>query len=189
MAVSENVLEQFIRGNADATRILVEMHNKELFNLCFRLTLSKQDAEDLYQATWMKAIRNANRYSDRAFRAWLFKICINQFRDNCRKEQRRGRIFREDYVSSEAKDLLMEVAESKESAEVYYERQATRELLVTAINNLPELHKVPLVLFYYQGLPYFEIAQIMQVPEGTVKSRISTAKKILKEKLEGEINV
>jgi len=83
----------------------------------------------------------------------------------------------------------MEVAESKESAEVYYERQATRELIVTAINNLPELHKVPLVLFYYQGLPYLEIAQIMQVPEGTVKSRISTAKRILKEKLEGEINV
>ena len=51
------------------------------------------------------------------------------------------------------------------------------------------MHKVPLVLFYYQGLPYLEIAQIMNVPEGTVKSRISTAKKILREKLEGEINV
>jgi len=189
MAVSENVLEQFVRGNTEATRMLVEMHNKELFNLCFRLTLSKQDAEDLYQATWLKAIRNANRYTDRAFRAWLFKICINQFRDNCRREKRRGQIIREDYVSSEAKDLLMEVADSKESAEVYYEKQATRELLVAAINHLPEIHKVPLVLFYYQGLPYMEIAQIMQVPEGTVKSRISTAKKILKEKLEGEINV
>jgi len=189
MAVSENVLEQFVRGNAEAIRMLVEMHNKELFNLCFRLTLSKQDAEDLYQATWMKAIRSANRYSDRAFRAWLFKICINQFRDNCRKEQRRGKIFREDYVSTDAKDLLMESAECRESAEAFYERQATRELIVAAINNLPELHKVPLVLFYYQGLPYLEIAQIMQVPEGTVKSRISTAKRILKEKLEGEINV
>jgi RNA polymerase sigma-70 factor, ECF subfamily len=189
MAVSDNVLEQFVRGNAEATRMLVEMHNKELFNLCFRLTLSKQDAEDLYQATWLKAIRNANRYTDRAFRAWLFKICINQFRDNCRKETRRGKIIREDYVSSEAKDLLMEVAESNESAEVYYERQANRELLVAAINNLPEMHKVPLVLYYYQGLPYLEIAQIMQVPEGTIKSRISTAKKNLKEKLEGEINV
>lgn len=189
MAVTENVLEQFIRGNADATRTLVEMHNKELFNLCFRLTLSKQDAEDLFQATWMKAIGNAHRYSDRAFRAWLFKICINQYRDNCRREQRRGRIFRDDYASSDAKDLLMEFAESKESAEVYYEKQATRELLVTAINKLPELHKVPLVLFYYQGLPYLEIAQIIQVPEGTVKSRINTAKRILREKLEGEINV
>jgi DNA-directed RNA polymerase specialized sigma24 family protein len=44
MAVSENVLEQFAKGNTEATRLLVEMHNKELFNLCFRLTLSKQDA-------------------------------------------------------------------------------------------------------------------------------------------------
>jgi RNA polymerase sigma-70 factor (ECF subfamily) len=189
MAVSENVLEQFIRGNAEATRMLVEMHNKELFNLCFRLTLSKPDAEDLYQATWMKAIRSAHGFQNREFRAWLFKICINQFRDNYRRDLRKGRIFREDYASSDAKDLLMEAASSKESAEVYYERQATRELLVAAINKLPELHKVPLVLFYYQGLPYLEIAQIMQVPEGTVKSRISTAKKILKEKLEGEINV
>lgn len=189
MAVSEHVLEQFIRGNADATRMLVEMHNKELFNLCFRLTLSKPDAEDLYQATWMKAIRSANRFSDREFRAWLFKICINQFRDDYRRSRRKDKIFREDYISADAKDLLMEVAASNDSAEICYERQATRELLVTAINNLPKLHKVPLVLFYYQGLPYVEIAQVMQVPEGTVKSRINTAKKILREKLEGEINV
>lgn len=92
-------------------------------------------------------------------------------------------------MSADAKDLLMEVAVCNDSAEICYERQATRELLVTAINNLPKLHKVPLVLFYYQGLPYVEIAQVMQVPEGTVKSRINTAKKILREKLEGEINV
>jgi len=189
MAVTESVLEQFIRGNADATRMLVERYNKELFNLCFRLTLSRPDAEDLYQATWMKAIRGAARYHDREFRAWLFKICINQFRDNCRRDQRKSKIFLETYETTNAKDLLMEAAGSEDSAEAAYEKQANRIMLVSAINRLPEMHKVPLVLFYYQGLPYLEIAQIMNVPEGTVKSRISTAKKILREKLEGEINV
>ena len=189
MSATNPVYAQFARGNPEASRILVETHQKDLYNLCFRLTLSAQDAEDLFQATWVKALAAAGSLRHDGFRPWLFRICVNQYRDLCRRDLRTGRVFREDFSSSEVKELLMEEAAAGESAEASFERLENRTLLVSAVNGLAETHKLPLVLYYYQNLPYGDIARILGVPQGTVKSRLNTAKKILRERLESEIHV
>lgn len=189
MTSANAVYAQFARGNPEACRVLVETHQKDLYNLCFRLTLSAPDAEDLFQATWVKALAAAGSLRHDGFRPWLFRICVNQYRDLCRHGLRTGRIFREDFSSAEVKELLMEEAATGESAESAFERLENRALLVSAVNGLAESHKIPLVLYYYQNLPYGDIARILGIPQGTVKSRLNTAKKILRERLEGEIHV
>jgi len=183
------VIEQFIEGDMEAMSTLVEMYKNELYNFCFRLTWSKPDAEDLFQQTWVKAVKNAGRYRNEAFRGWLYKICINQYRDNKKETRRRKKHITDDFASTSAKDFVMESAAGAESAEEQFEKKHIKAMIIANIDKLPARMKVPMVLFFYQRLKYSEIAQVMSVPEGTVKSRISAAKKRLKAVLESELYV
>ncbi len=187
--VADDVIKLFIEGDSDAMSILVDTYKNELFNFCFRLTWSAQDAEDLFQQTWVKAVKNAPRYRHDNFRPWLYKICLNQFRDN-RKQTMRARQHIEDgFASTSAKDFVLATAAVGESAEEQYERRHIQALLIASIDKLPERQKIPVVLFFYQHMKYSEIAQAIRVPEGTVKSRINAAKKRLKAQLESELYV
>jgi len=169
---------------------LVETYKSELYNLCYRLTsFNRQDADDLFQQTWVKAAKNASRYEHKAFRPWLFRICVNEFRDNYRQYIRRKKHIKEDFESTSAKDFVLMAVGGADSVEEQVERRHIQALLVSNIDKLPENQKVPMVLFYYQQLKYSEIALILRIPEGTVKSRINTAKQKLKSVLERELYV
>ena len=189
MRVTDNVIERYTKGDIEAMSILIEEYKNELFNLCFRLTFNKQDTEDLFQQTWVKAAKYAYRYEDISFRAWLFRICVNQYKDNLRKATRRKKVVKEDFQSTSAKDYVIMAAKSGETVEEQFEKKHIQALLVSKIDKLPERQKVPIVLFYYQQMKYSDIAQILKVPEGTVKSRINSAKVRLKSVLESELYV
>jgi len=189
MGVPNVLIERFVEGDSNALNSLIEEYKTDLYNLCFRLTLNKHDADDLFQQTWIKAIKYSDRFENTSFKAWLFKICVNIFRDDCRRLSRRRKYVVDEFESTSEKDLVITSIDSEQSVEEQMEKQHTQALIVTSINKLPEKLKTPVVLFYYQQLSYAEIAQTMQIPEGTVKSRISNAKKKLKGELEGYLNV
>ena len=189
MYVPDETYERFSKGDVEAMSALVDAYEKELYNFCFRLTFNRQDAEDLFQQTWVKAVKNASRYEHREFKPWLMKICVNQFKDNCKEASRRKKHMAEDFSSTSAKDYLLMAAGSGETVEEQAEKRHMQALLVERIAKLPERQKVPMVLFYYQQMRLSEIARVLGVPEGTVKSRISTAKSRLKSELERELYV
>lgn len=189
MCTDDPIFERFIEGDCEAMSQLVEMFQHDLYNLCFRLTFNRHDADDLFQETWLKAIRNAGNYEHQAFKAWLFRICLNQYRDQYRHNSRRRRIIKDDFESTSAKDYILTSVDDPDQIEEQYEKKYVQALLVTNINRLPERHKLPIVLFYYQQMNYADIAATLQIPEGTVKSRINTAKKKLRSVLEREWNV
>lgn len=189
MCTDDPIYERFIQGDHEAMSMLVETFQHELYNLCFRLTFNRHDAEDLFQETWLKAIRNAGQYEHEAFKAWLFQICLNQYRDQYRRNSRRRKVIKDDFASTSAKDYILTAVDDPEQIEEQYEKKYVQALLVANINRLPERQKLPIVLFYYQQMKYAEIAAVLQVPEGTVKSRINTAKKKLKYVLEREWHV
>jgi len=179
----------FSKGDRQAMSILVETYKHELYNLCFRLTFNQYDAEDLFQQTWIKAAKSAERYNHQSFKPWLFKICVNQFRDNYRLHMKRKKVIKEDFESTSAKDYVLMAAGSGDTLEEQYEKKHIQALLVANIDKLPHPQKIPMVLFYYQQMKYSDIASLLGVPEGTVKSRINTAKRKLKSVLEGELYV
>lgn len=189
MCVNEEIFTQFSKGDRQAMSILVETYKNDLFNLCFRLTFNKHDAEDLFQQTWVKATKSAEKYDHQSFQRWLYKICLNQFRDNYRRYQKRKKLFQDDFESTNIKDYVLMAAESGESVESQIEKKHMQALIIANIDKLPHLQKMPVVLYFYQQMKYSEIAVILGVPEGTVKSRINTAKKKLKTVLEGELYV
>lgn len=189
MYVPDEIFERFSKGDMDAMSTLVDAYKKELFNLCFRLTFNRQDAEDLFQQTWVKAVRNADRYEHKDFRPWLMKICVNQFRDNCKESFRRKQHMVEEFETTSIKDFVLTAAISGENVEEQVEKRHIQALIVAHIAKLPEHQKVPMVLYYYQHMKLSEIASVLGVPEGTVKSRISLAKGRLKSELERELYV
>jgi RNA polymerase sigma-70 factor (ECF subfamily) len=186
--VAEYVYERFIEGDMEAVSVLVEAYRNELYNFCFRLTFNTHDAEDLFQQTWIKAVRGAPRYRHGDFRPWLYRICVNQYRDNWRKMQNRKKHVAEAFPTTSAKDYVLE-STGGESAEETFEKRHIQSLLVANIDRLPEKQKVPVVMYFYQRMKLAEIAAALCVPEGTVKSRIAAAKKKLKEQLGSELYV
>lgn len=167
---------------------LIDKYKKSLYNLCFKLTLNRSDADDLFQDTWIKAGKSINNLANHKYlKAWLFRVCINQYKDNYRKEKRRKDVFYDLYDSSETKDYVLENTNYSLSAEEEYHAKADYQKVIAQINLLPNKLKIPMVLFYFEQMKYAEIAQVLSVPEGTVKSRLNAARTKIKKDLNGEI--
>lgn len=187
MSSMDIILNNFILGDTEAVGELVDHHKVDLYNLCYRLTMNRHDSDDLFQQTWVKAVRHSGRFRGGEFKSWLYRICVNQFKDDYRRRKLKRRYFQEEFVENESKEYLLNVVGADCSAEKEYERSCDQELLIQEINALPNKQRVPIVLHYFQQMRYEEIAKILRIPVGTVKSRINTAKKNLRTMLEGEI--
>jgi len=166
---------------------LIDKYKSSLYNLCFKLTLNRSDADDLFQDTWIKVGKSLNTVDQKYFKAWLFRVCINQYKDNYRKDKRRKNVFYDLYDSNEAKDFVLENTNYSLSAEEEYQAKADYRRVIGQINLLPNKLKIPMVLFYFQQMKYAEIANVLKVPEGTIKSRLNAAKTKIKNDLNGEI--
>ncbi|WP_018630781.1 RNA polymerase sigma factor [Niabella aurantiaca] len=140
------------------------------------LTKNSESANDLYQETLYKALANSEKYhSGTNIKAWLFTIMRNIFINDYRRNVKRKTILDstpEDYLINMSQVSVVNTAES-----------SLREKEInTAIEGLPETFKVPFRL-YFEGYKYQEIAEYLQEPLGTIKSRIHFARKLLKEQI------
>ncbi|MFN5642795.1 MAG: RNA polymerase sigma factor [Sphingobacteriales bacterium] len=144
----------------------------------FAVTLTKdqETAKDLLQETMVRALANQEKYSvGTNIKAWLYTIMRNIFINNYRRKVKQNTIF-----DKSTNDYLLDyqqvsVANSAESSLRMKEIQ-------TAIHNLPDIFRQPFML-YFEGFKYHEIADMLQEPLGTIKSRIHFARRLLKEQI------
>lgn len=142
----------------------------------FAITLTRDNeaANDLYQETLYKALVNREKYSAGTnIKAWLYTIMRNIFINNYRRKAKQKTIF-----DNSPNDYLLNQATTNNLAESNLRLKEVRQ----AIQELPEIFKTPFVL-YFEGYKYHEIADLMNEPLGTIKSRIHFARKLLKEQL------
>ncbi len=156
--------------------LLVEQHGKAIYGLCRKLTGSVHDADDLYQQTFLVAMGKTIR-DDGNPRAFLSKICIAQWKNEQRKQFRRARIAPNAEIEPENVAFTGEISADLEKREIH---DAVRRIVAS----LDDRCRLPVLLYYGMELPLREIANILGCPEGTVKSRLSAARKIIKEELE-----
>lgn len=156
----------------------IEKYGKRLYGLCRTLCTNKDDAEDLYQETWLKVHQKLHQYNQELeFQGWLTKICVNTYKDQYRKKKI-SLLF--DYFSSqEEKDLILNSAQEVKKEDF--------SDLHAAVQGLPDKLKMTVILFYFQDLSLTETAKVLDIPEGTVKSRLSKARALLKEKMLHEL--
>ena len=188
MRAKQELLEAFVEGDIFAMEQIVDMYKDDIYNLCFRLTCSRYDADELFQDTWLNVIRNAPKYRDKSFKNWLYTICLNKYRDRYKKEKRIKKMTADSFKNNKSKDYAMSMLVSDENIEKSIEEKFVSSLLINKIEMLDEKYRIPIKLFYYEDLKYADIAQICSIPEGTVKSRISTAKDRLKRLMESELS-
>ncbi len=140
------------------------------------LTRDTEAANDLYQETLYKALANQEKYNAGTnIKAWLFTIMRNIFINNYRRKAKQKTIF-----DSTPNDYLINLKQATvaNNAEVNLRMKEINQ----AIRELPEIFKTPFLL-YFEGYKYNEIADVLNEPLGTIKSRIHFARKLLKEQI------
>ncbi len=146
---------------------LIEKHGKRIYGLCLHLCASEQEAQDLYQETWLKALSFYDRFDrSREFEPWITKICVNTYRNLLRKKRFAPASFLDENEAAPEKEDYSD--------------------LHTAINKLPEKFRLALILFYFRDMNINQTAAALGIPEGTVKSRLNKGRKMLKEVLSSE---
>jgi len=152
-------------------RELIDSHYESLYRYAYRLAGNESDASDLTQETFSKALTRLNQLRDPLLaKSWLFRILRNAFLHKVRDERRRN-IQPLDSVGELAQELPEELPSVEPGA------------LQNALNELDETFRTPLILFYFEEFSYREIAEQMELPIGTVMSRLARAKGYLREKL------
>ncbi|MBS4065703.1 MAG: RNA polymerase sigma factor [Chitinophagaceae bacterium] len=142
----------------------------------FTLTRDNETAKDLLQETMFRALANREKYNvGTNIKAWLYTIMRNIFINNYRRRVKQNTIF-----DSTPNDFLLNYQQATVSNEA--ERTLRMKEIQNAIHHLPEIFKNPFML-YFEGFKYHEIAEALNEPLGTIKSRIHFARKLLKEQI------
>jgi RNA polymerase sigma-70 factor, ECF subfamily len=172
----ESLLAAHLKGDPRAFGELVSRHERRIFGLCLRILGNREDAEDATQEAFLAALRKAASFRRAAaFSTWLYRIAVNAATDQAR---RRGRAR---LTALDPEDAGLTAAPGGDLGEVV----ASAVAVQTALTQVPEEFRVAVVLCDLYRVPYADAAQILEVPVGTVKSRVFRGRLALAERLGG----
>lgn len=175
------LVKQTLCGNTSAYNTLVQRYQRQVYNLAYRMLGNAEDAGDLVQETFLRAFGALNSFrQDASFLTWLYKIASNLCIDQLRSRKAKG-----------ALSLDVELEEGREPAasprnggpEDSAMRGAVQETVQRAILNLPEKYRIVVVMRHLQDMSVNEIARILDLPTGTVKTHLFRARDMLRERL------
>ena len=162
-------------GDQVAQAWLVRQYTPPVYRFCFRMLRNEQDARDATQDTLMKVMRNLDRFNPKLrFSTWVFGIARNTCIDEYRRRKRLVNLPAERDVVDGGPSPLDEAS-----------RAHRAERLHEALEKLPDMYREILVLYHFEHLKYSEIADVLNIPMGTVMNRIFRARRRLR-KLYGE---
>jgi RNA polymerase sigma-70 factor, ECF subfamily len=158
-------------------------HMDALYHYALRLTGSNDDAKDLLQETYLKAFRFWNKYEKGTnVRAWLYRIMKNTFINMYRKEVKEPAMVDFDEIKDFYHGMLDDSAEGNDRQEEIFDKMFDEDVS-KALESLPEEFRTVVLLCDIEGMSYDEIAEFVNVPIGTVRSRIHRGRKLLYTKL------
>jgi RNA polymerase sigma-70 factor (ECF subfamily) len=158
-------------------------HMDFLYNYALRMTYNSTDAEDLVQETFLKAFRFWDSYEKGTnIRAWLFRIMKNAYINRYRKEKKEPETVEYDEVENFYNSVRETASESSDLQETLY-NNLLEDDVATAIAELPEDFRTVVILCDIEGLTYEEVAEFVDCPIGTVRSRLHRGRKLLRAKL------
>ena len=175
------------RGREDAFRELVRRYERPIFSLIFRMVRDRETSEDLAQDTFIKVLNAIDRY-DPAFKfsSWIFKIAHNTALDELRRKQPDTLSIHGSPHAATADELEATVLTPASTEETPEDFASSREIgthIEGAIATLRAEYRTAILLCHVEGRPYEEVAQIMDVPLGTVKTYIHRARNELRKQL------
>lgn len=175
----EKLLEDYRHGDKSSFPALVSRYQRELYHFLVRFLGNRASAEDVFQETFLQVHQSAEQFdTQRRFRPWLFTIAANKARDLIRSQSRRptnplqASISPGDDESGEFIDLMQSVGELPSDP---MEKRELQEQVHNTVTTMPEHLREILLLSYFHQFPYKQISEILDIPLGTVKSRLHAA--------------
>jgi RNA polymerase sigma-70 factor (ECF subfamily) len=170
-------------GDQDGFTRLVTRYEGKIYNLAYRMLGNREEAEDITQETFLHTFRALGSFRlEERFSPWIYKIASNLCLDRLRKLKHSAGSL--DAPLGPDGDMPLQVADWSSAPDRLCEESEVRADTQEAISSLPPKYKVVVVLRHMHDLSYDEIARILGVPQGTVKTRLFRAREILRRRLE-----
>ncbi|MHB2154565.1 sigma-70 family RNA polymerase sigma factor [Calditrichota bacterium GD2] len=167
-------------GDGRAYDQLMEMYHDAVFNIILRMVHNRQEAEDLTQETFIKAYNSINSFNEEyAFSTWLFKIATNHCIDFFRK-RKLVTYSMDEPIKYKDDEIAHEYADSDPTVDKKMVDGEKSNIIKQAIEQLPDKYRMAIILRHHEEKSYEEIAEILNLPLGTVKARIFRAREMLK---------
>jgi RNA polymerase sigma-70 factor (ECF subfamily) len=179
----EDLVARATAGDVESFNQLIVRWERPIFALAFRTLGREEDARDVAQEAFMRAYRGLPGFKGQAkFSSWLYRITLNLCRDWMRRERRAPLVAVPEGL--DPTDLADERASPIESVEVLVARREMSEAVARAMAELPEEQRAAILLKEYHGLTFQEIADMLECPLSTVKTRLYQGLSVLRRRLE-----
>lgn len=179
MTEANSLIRRILEGDTNSFRILMQENQRLVCHIVFRMIREKSDREDLCQEVFLKVYQNLASFQfGSKLSSWIAKIAYHSCIDFLKKSKK----YTQKHISLED-TFPQELAETGNSPDESMQKEEVHLSLQKEIEKLPPHYRAILTLFHLEEKSYAEISQIMQLPEGTVKSYLFRARKVLRKKL------
>jgi RNA polymerase sigma factor (sigma-70 family) len=167
-----------LEGNQEAYSELITRYKRLIYSVAYKFSRDSDEVNDLAQEAFIKIYRSLSRYdSQYKFSTWSVKVATNICLDHVRRKR----------LNSVSLDEIENFTGKNNSPEEYYLRKEKSQALKNAIAGLPEIYRVPIIMYHQNGMSYKEIAEKLGKPMSIIKNRIFRARNTLKESLLGVV--
>ncbi|MCG3089862.1 RNA polymerase sigma factor SigW [Sporosarcina cyprini] len=176
-------INEVLKGNHEAFEEIVTMFQHRLYQVCYRMLGNRQEAEDIAQEAFVRAYVNIHTYDQkRKFSTWLFRIATNLCIDRIRKKKPDYYLDAE-VPGTEGLNMYSQIAAAGDLPEEEVEKMETQERIQYEIGRLPDKYRSVIILRYMEELPLQEISDILELPLGTVKTRVHRGREALRKQM------
>ncbi|WHX67276.1 RNA polymerase sigma factor SigW [Peribacillus frigoritolerans] len=182
-ALIKERINQVLKGDHNAFGEIVEIYKDKVYQICFRMLGNRQEAEDLAQEAFVRAYVNIRSFNiTMKFSTWLYRIATNLCIDRLRKKKPDYYLDAE-VAGTEGLNMYSQIASDMAKPEEEVESLELQETIQVEIMKLPEKYRSVIVLKYIEELSLKEISEILDLPVGTVKTRIHRGREALRKQL------
>ncbi|MBD3289320.1 sigma-70 family RNA polymerase sigma factor [candidate division KSB1 bacterium] len=182
-----SLIRKALAGDQRAFTEILNRYRASIYNLIYKMVHNKEETEDLVQEAFIKAFSSLSTFNEEyAFSTWLYKIAINNSIDHFRKKKLKTYSM-DTPIESKDGPIQREFSDSSYLPDDPLLNKEKNKLIEEAIAKLPEKYRVSIILRHREEKSYEEIAQILDIPLGTVKARIFRAREMLKKQLKGKV--
>lgn len=184
MAEDKMLIERAQRGDRGAFDALVRKHQQRAYQYAFRLTSNSEEACDVVADAFVRVFGAIKHFKGQsAFTTWMYRILTNCFLDARKKEKSRQTLSLESAIVTDDGDFERQIEDDSPTPDLELERNEREEKFEKAVGVLPEYQRAMIVMYHAEMLSYEEIAEALDLPIGTVKSRLNRARLSLRDLL------
>lgn len=178
----KDLIKDILKGESEKFSYFIKEYQNEIFNLCFSIVKNRDDALDLTQETFLIAFRNLKNFrGDASFSTWIYRIAYNL---SINYAKRKGIILT--ILDKDEDEIEFQIEDKKTSIWDEIEREERIKIVNKCLSKLKEIDRLIIELREINNLSYEEMAQILSLPIGTIKSRLFRARERLKKEIEKE---